>query len=125
MLVFISAQIDQAMRASASSIKDRTQGSKIQDIPAEGTRLRKYFDLALTGEWFDFLDIPQPRRSGVRKPLTDFYELEFITRPHPNPDVQRGNTRQYKCVGRWDGAELMVLDQIETAIEYTKQGAST
>jgi hypothetical protein len=114
------------MRASASSIKDRTAGSKIQDVPAEGTRLRKYFDLALTGEWFDFLDVPQHQRSGVRRPLVEFYELEFITRIHPNPIVQRGgNTRQYKCVGRWDGAELMVLDQMETAIEYTKQGALT
>jgi len=112
------------MRASASSIKKRSPGSKIQDVPRPGTRLRRYFDLALTGEWFDFLDIARSDRAGVRIPLQEFYELELITRPHPDPAVQRGNTRQYKCVGRWDGADLMVLDQIETAIEYTQQGAN-
>jgi hypothetical protein len=112
------------MRASASSVKNRRPGSKLQEVPKEGTRLRRYFDLALTGEWFDFLQVSPGDRNGVRNPLKEFYELEFITRPHPDPAVQRGNTRQYKCIGRWDGADLMVLDQIETAIEYTQQGAS-
>lgn len=103
------------MRASAHSIKGRGKGCAIQQEPREGTDLRKAYDRAITGEWFTLEGIKN-RHSITMLRLN--YELEF--------KIERGyldkRPTRYKCIGRWQGADLKSILEVEEAIEFTKQG---
>lgn len=109
------------MRTSAHSIKTKVK-SRLQTVPQEGTLTRKYFDIALKGEWFDLLDIPFASRAGIMAGLKDRYEMEFIRRAHPNRDPSKRALRQYKCLGIWDDTKLMSVEDVEAALNEQVKG---
>lgn len=110
------------MRTSAHTIKKRGQGASIRSEPQEGTRLRKYFDLAMTGDWFDLQHLPPNIRGGILPQLRISYELEFIHRSHSTDTPPYRSFRQYKCIGRWIGADLRSLEDVEVALNHTQKG---
>lgn len=106
------------MRTSASSIKGMKQ-SRLQAKPREGSRLRKYYDRAVSGEWFDFVGETQTNRAGLLEALRISYELEFISRAHPDRTPAQRALRQFKCIGMWHGVTLRSLEDVEVALEHT------
>lgn len=106
------------MRTSASSIKGNKQ-SRLQAIPRKGSRLRKYYDRAVSGEWFDFNEETAAARTGIIVALRNSYELEFISRAHPDRAPAQRALRQFKCIGMWVGVTLRSLEDVEVALEHT------
>lgn len=106
------------MRTSASSIKDKKQ-SRLQAKPREGSRLRKYYDRAVSGKWFDFNEETASSRTGVLEALRNSYELEFISRAHPDRTPAQRALRQFKCIGMWQGVDLRSLEDVKVALEHT------
>lgn len=107
------------MRTSAFSIKSKTNRSLLREVPKEGTNLRKAYDRAMTGKWFHLYDFVSPKQSsGIIVQLRVRYELELITRV--NTDSSRSNnSRDYKCVGLWDGVEFKSLEDVKVALDHT------
>lgn len=108
------------MRTSAHSIK--ANGSQIQDKPREGSIIRGVYDKAITGEWFDLIGVEAKNRTSVLEALRSSYELEFISRSHPNRQPHQRALRQFKCVGMWHGADLRSLEDVQVALEHTTKG---
>ena len=109
------------MRTSAHSIKSNGSGSQIRAYPREGTIIRPYFDLAMKGGWFEIEPDDPERRKGIVRNLRQSYELELVTRKHPdNPHPVLG-PRQYKCIGVWDGTILRSLQDVEVAINFSTE----
>lgn len=76
----------------------------LSDKPREGTKLRRMYDLLLTGQSIKVMEIYPKRGSwkSDRDKLRDFYGLEFaISKPHQG----------IRCIGVWDGPYLVPIEE--------------
>jgi hypothetical protein len=73
----------------------------------------------MTGAWFDIHDLPEKKRSGILRALRESYEMEITARRHPQAKLPFYKERQYRCTGRWDGADFLSVSDVEVAIEHT------
>lgn len=93
-------------RQSASSIKGKGAGRKLNTEPTPGTNLRQAYDRLLHTEgWVDLSDI---KGGNTLRNLREKYDLEVVIRRQS----KLYGKCVFRCIGRWVNDELLSREDV-------------
>lgn len=104
------------MTLSAHEIKNLNHRRSLRDRPHPDSRIGRFYDALLTGNWIRRLDFVSGKTAGATyNALRVRYDLE-IEHKRIGPIIHA------RCIGIWTNDGLMTLEEIEQALELNQKG---